>query len=108
MFRLSRRAVICAASAVLLGHSHAVQAQTGPVAAYAFEEGSGTTTADGSGNGRTGTLSNATWSANGHSGRALSFNGSTSWVSVPDAAALDLTTAVTVEAWVFATSSSGS
>jgi hypothetical protein len=72
----------------------------GLVAAYGFEEGAGTTTADVSGNGNTGTLAGATWTASGmYGGRALSFNGA-AHVTVPDSASLDLTTAMTIEAWV--------
>ena len=58
-------------------------APPGLVAAYGFDEGSGTTTADQSGNGNTGTLSNATWSTAGKFGNALSFNGTNAWVTVP-------------------------
>ena len=36
---------------------------TGLVAAYGFDEGSGTTVADRSGNGNNGTLANATWAS---------------------------------------------
>src|SRR5205823_8390013 len=75
-------------------------APTGLVAAYGFNEGSGTTAADASGRGNTGTLSNATWSASGKYGGALSFNGVNAWVTVADAASLDLTGALTLEAWV--------
>ena len=50
-------------------------APTGLVAAYGFDEGTGTTTADSSGNGNTGTLTNATWTTAGKFGKALSFNG---------------------------------
>ena len=42
---------------------------TGLVAAYAFNEGSGTTVADASGNGNTGTLSGATWVTGARMGR---------------------------------------
>src|SRR5262245_51048967 len=70
------------------------------VAAYAFSEGTGATVADASGNGHTGTISNATWSTAGKYGDALSFNGSNALVTVPDAAALHLTTGMTLEAWV--------
>ena len=72
----------------------------GLVAAYAFSEGTGATVADASGNGHTGTISNATWSTAGKYGDALSFNGSNALVTVPDAAALHLTTGMTLEAWV--------
>ena len=70
------------------------------VAAYGFSEGAGTTVADLSGNGRTGTISGATWTAAGRFGNALSFNGTNAWVTVADANALDLTTGMTLEAWV--------
>ena len=55
---------------------------SGPLAAYAFNEGSGTTTADASGNGVTGTLQGAAWTTAGKNGNALSFNGSTSYVDL--------------------------
>ena len=73
---------------------------TGLVAAYGFEEGSGTTTADTSGNANTGTLASATWSSAGKFGKALSFNGTSARVNVNDSNSLDLTTAMTLEAWV--------
>ena len=44
--------------------------------------------ADSSGNGLTGTVANAAWSAAGKFGKALSFNGTSSRVTVPDTAAL--------------------
>ena len=77
-----------------------VNTTPGLVAAYNFNEGSGSAVADASGNGNTGTISGATWTTGGRFGGALSFNGSTSWVTVNDAASLHLTTGVTLEAWV--------
>ncbi len=56
--------------------------------------------ADSSGNGLTGAVANGSWSAAGKFGKALSFNGTSSRVTVPDTAALDLTTGMTLEAWV--------
>ena len=44
---------------------------TGLVAAYAFSEGSGTTTSDRSGKGNTGTLAGATWTTAGQAGAGL-------------------------------------
>ena len=76
---------------------------TPPVAAYAFGEGSGTTTADASGNGLSGTLSGTTWTAAGKYGNALSFNGTSSFVDLGNPAALRLTGSMTWSAWVFAT-----
>ena len=70
------------------------------VAAYSFSQGSGTTVPDASGNGNTGTISNATWSTAGNYGDALLFNGTNAMVTVNNSASLDLTTAMTLEAWV--------
>jgi hypothetical protein len=54
---------------------------TGLVAAYGFDEGAGTTSADGSGNGHTATLvGGPSWVA-GQFGPALSFNGSSSYAT---------------------------
>lgn len=78
-----------------------VSAQTaGLVAAYNFDEGSGTLLVDMSGNRNSGSVANATWSTQGKYGGALSFNGSNSVVTIPDASSLDLITALTLEAWV--------
>jgi hypothetical protein len=55
---------------------------------------------DASGQSNTGTISSATWSAAGKFGAALSFNGISSWVTVADAASLDLTSGLTIEAWL--------
>jgi glucose/arabinose dehydrogenase len=82
-------------------------APTGLVAAYGFNEGTGTTVADASGNGNTGTISGATWTASGKYGSALSFNGSGARVTVNDSASLHLTTGMTIEAWVYPTTTSG-
>ena len=72
----------------------------GLVASYSFNEGSGTTLIDRSGKGHTGTISGATWTTLGKYGRALTFDGVNDWVTVADAADLDLTTGMTLEAWV--------
>jgi hypothetical protein len=77
------------------------------VAAYGFNEGTGSTTTDGSGNGHAGTITGATWTTSGKFGAALSFDGAGDWVTVADAPALDLTTSMTLEAWVFPTAASG-
>ena len=82
-------------------------APTSLVAAYGFEEGSGTTAADASGRGNTGTIANATWTPAGRFGKALSFNGTNSWVTIADAPSLDLTTGMTLEAWVNPSALSG-
>lgn len=73
---------------------------TGLVAAYSFNEGSGSSVADASGSGNTGAISGAIWITTGKFGSALSFNGTSNWVTINDAPSLDLTTAITLEAWV--------
>jgi chitodextrinase len=69
------------------------------VAAFGFDEGSGTSTVDASANQFSGTLSNATWTTGGRYGNALVFNGAAR-VVIPDASAFHLTSAMTLEAWV--------
>jgi PKD repeat protein len=76
-------------------------AMGGLVAAYSFDEGTGSTVNDLSGNGNIGTISAAAWDSNGRFGTALSFNGTNSWVTVSDAPSLDLTNGMTLEAWVY-------
>lgn len=56
-------------------------AQAGPVGNWKLDEGSGSTTADASGNGHSGTLSSASW-VTGRVNGALSFNGTTSTVGI--------------------------
>ena len=97
----------------LSGYSAGAEATTatapptppGLVGAWAFAEGSGTTTADSSGNGNVGTLVGASWTTLGRYGNALSFNGTSSTVRVADSASLDLTTAMTLSAWIEPTAS---
>ena len=60
----------------------------------------GSTVSDLSGNANNGTITNATWSTAGRFGNALSFNGTDSLVTVNDSNSLDLTTGMTLEAWV--------
>jgi glucose/arabinose dehydrogenase/PKD repeat protein len=73
---------------------------TGLVAAFALNAGSGSNVADSSGSKNSGTVSGATWSSSGRFGSALSFDGVNDWVTVADAASLDLSSGMTLEAWV--------
>src|SRR2546430_1106977 len=75
----------------------------GLVAAYGFNEGSGTTVTDSSGNNNVGTVSGAAWTPAGRYGSALVFDGTSTSVTVPSSASLVLTTGMTLEAWVYPT-----
>jgi fibronectin type 3 domain-containing protein len=89
-----------ATSTIQVTVDNAPPVPTGLVAAYGFEQTSGTTVTDSSGKGSTGTISGATWAAGGRFGRALSFDGVDDSVTVPDSNLLDLAPGMTLEAWV--------
>jgi hypothetical protein len=80
------------------------RAQSGLVAAYGFNEGSGTTVADSSGHGNNGTIyGGASWTTSGKFGSALNFDGVNDMVVVPASASLNVGAALTLEAWVYPT-----
>lgn len=79
----------------------------GLVAAYGFNEGAGASVGDQSGNANNGSIFQATWYTTGKYGKALAFDGSNDYVSVPDSNSLDLTNRMTLEAWVRPTATSG-
>lgn len=87
-------------SASILTITTTVPVSTGPVAAYGFEEGSGSTVTDSSGNGNSGIISSATWTNGGKYGYALVFNGSNAIITINNSASLNLNSALTLEAWV--------
>jgi Concanavalin A-like lectin/glucanases superfamily/Viral BACON domain len=72
---------------------------TGLVGAWGFDEASGASALDSSGAGNVGTLSGPLRTA-GRFGGGLQFDGVNDWVTVADANSLDLTTGMTLEAWV--------
>ena len=80
---------------------------TGLVGQWGFDETTGTTAADQSGNGLNGTITGATHTTTGKFGNDLTFNGTSNLVSVADNAKLDLTTGMTLEAWVNPSTLSG-
>jgi len=90
--------------AILFGVTqNAYSDTTGLVAAYNFDELSGPTVLDASGNNNNGTITGAARTITAKYGQALSFTGS-HYVTIPDAPSLDLTNSMTIEAWVRPTS----
>jgi hypothetical protein len=81
--------------------------RTGLVGEYSFNQGSGTTLTDTSGNHNNGTITNGTWAPGQFGGNALSFNGQNTWVTIPNSSSLNLTSAMTLEAWVKPTTFTG-
>jgi len=74
----------------------------GLVGVWRFDDGTGSIASDSSGQGNDGTLVNSpVWTTSGAVADALTFDGSTNYVSVPDAATLDFGTAdFTLAAWI--------
>lgn len=76
----------------------------GITAGYAFDETSGTTAADASGHGITGTLTNGPTFTAGKYGNAVTLDGVNDFVNLGNPAALQLTGSMTVSAWVYVNS----
>ncbi len=75
-------------------------AASGLAGSWPLDEGSGSVVHDLSGHGTNGTISGGVQWTPGFSGTALSFDGTTGRVHVPDGASLEPTTQVTVTAWL--------
>ncbi|MHC4629202.1 MAG: LamG domain-containing protein [Planctomycetota bacterium] len=80
---------------------------TGLVGYWNFDEGSGATANDLSGNNNDGTITGATWTSSGMYGGALNFDGTNDYVMVPDDDSLDLSGGMTIAAWINSGSTSG-
>lgn len=85
----------------------AANANTGPVGRWQLNEGGGSVAVDSSGNGDSGTLLGGSSWTRGPSGAALTFDGVSGAVRVPDAPQLEPSAAVSVAAWVARTGSPG-
>ena len=72
----------------------------GLVVAFGFNEGTGAAVTDSSNTGNNGVINGATWTNGGRFGKALSFDGTSATITVAEAPSLDLTTGMTIEAWV--------
>ena len=75
-------------------------AASGLAGSWPLDEGSGSVVHDFSGHGNNGTISGGAQWTPGFSGTALSFDGTTGRVRIPDGASLEPTTQVTVTAWL--------
>ena len=73
---------------------------TPPVAAYSFDEGTGSVAHDDTGNDHDGALSGPVWTGAGKHAGALQFASGEDCVSVPNSSELQLTEEFTLEAWV--------
>ena len=75
---------------------------------WKFDEGTGTSVGDSSGNTNTGSVSGATWNSSGKVNGALVFNGTSNRVQIPNSPSLaSATNAITVAAWVYPSSATG-
>ena len=92
-------------AAVMLGCTYTPTPPLPPslVLAFHFDEPSGSAVLDSSGQNNNGVISGATRTTAGRYGAALLFDGVNDWVTVADANTLDLTTGMTLEAWVYPT-----
>ncbi len=74
---------------------------SGLVAYLKFDEGSGSTAVDFTGNGNTGTLNGGvTWTTGANGSPALQFDGTSGYVSMGNAPMLNITGQITISAWV--------
>lgn len=77
----------------------------GPVVYYNFNENTGTTANDSSGNGNAGTLTNGSTWALGYGNSAVAFDGVNDSVTRTDNSTIDITGTITMSAWVYPTAS---
>jgi len=96
------------ALSVSLGPAPPPPPAAGPVLTLSFNEASGATAVDGSGNNNNGTIAGAT-RVTGQTGfgGALQFNGSSSIVNIAHSASLALSSGMTLEAWVNPSANAG-
>ena len=73
---------------------------SGLVAAYGFNETTGTATSDSSGNGNNGTLINGPVFVAGKNGNAINLDGANDYVNLGNPASLQLTGSMTIDAWI--------
>jgi hypothetical protein len=96
---------VVASFAGLIALAYTVPSQSGKtdintVALWHFDEGTGDTIYDASGNNNHGVINGATWTSEGKFGYGLQFDGVDDYVRVLDDPSLNLNDEVTVEAWI--------
>ena len=99
---MSKQTIYLISFVLVLGLVLTSVAKADLVGWWKFDEGSGTTAHDSSGNGNDGTLYNMTgneWT-NGIVGGALEFDGTDHYVSVPNSSGLQFTSALTMAGWI--------
>ncbi len=94
---MSKKLVYLIPFVLVIGIAGNVSAEL--VAYWAFDEGSGDTVLDSTGNGNNGTINGAQW-GQGKFGPALEFNGQDNYVEVPSSDDLEINENVTVAAWI--------
>jgi chitodextrinase len=102
-------AIVGALAGFLTNVSHAAAPSSGLVGYWPFDEPSGSTVLDGSGNNNSGALtgSGATRTTGRVGSGSLSFNGSSGRVTIPHSTSLNLSSSFTLTAWLRPTSLSG-
>jgi hypothetical protein len=94
----------CGGCAIACGAPTPTGVDSGLLAHWPLSEGSGSTTADTSGNSRTATLTGSpTWTTAGYVGDALTFNGTSNYAEGPLGTWFGSNNTLSVSAWVYAT-----
>jgi len=98
--------ITCVACVIILSKNITAQPESGLVGYWKFDEGSGGIAYDSSGNNNNGILHNVIW-INGKINKALGFDGGDSHANVSDSYNLNITSSITIEAWVYPFTTSG-
>ena len=95
---MKRMTMVVVVLALVMGLGGSAEAAL--VAYWRLDEGSGATAQDSSGNNHHGTVIGPAWANDPDRGWCLSFDGVDDYVSVPTAADLNVSAAMTVTAWI--------
>ncbi|MEM8944055.1 MAG: LamG domain-containing protein [Planctomycetota bacterium] len=94
------RISIAATALCLVSPAACQDITTGLVGHWTFDETSGSTAADSSGNGNDGTATNHSWDSNGRIDGCIELDGWYDYVSITNAASLQISGQITISAWV--------